>query len=90
MNSRITAPIPVEANERLGFKADMREYTMPAAILRYFGLTEIRLLSNNPDKIDAMERAGVHVVERVPCQVEPGATFEDYMRTKKEKLGHLL
>ncbi len=80
----------VEANELLGFRADHREYTMPGAILRYFGLTAVRLLSNNPEKIRALEHAGVHVVERVPCQVEPGATFEDYLRTKKEKLGHLL
>ena len=80
----------VEANEQLGFQADLREYTMPAAILRHLGITQIRLLSNNPDKIRAMERAGIEVVERVPCQVEPGATFEEYLRTKREKLGHLL
>ena len=80
----------VEANERLGFRADHREYLMPGAILRYFELTGVRLMSNNPEKISALERAGVRVVERVPCRVEPGATFEDYLRTKKEKLGHLL
>ena len=80
----------VEANEQLGFQADLREYTMPAAILRHLGITQIRFLSNNPDKIRAMERAGIEVVERVPCQVEPGATFEEYLRTKREKLGHLL
>lgn len=80
----------VEANERLGFKADLRDYDMPGAILQHFGLTGIRLLSNNPEKIYAVERAGVRVVARVPCHVEPISTFEDYLRTKKEKLGHLL
>jgi GTP cyclohydrolase II len=80
----------VEANELLGFKPDHRSYELPADILRYFGLSEIRLLSNNPDKIEALERAGVCVIERVPCQVEPTDTTETYLRTKKEKLGHLL
>jgi len=80
----------VEANERLGFQADHRSYELPADILRYFGLRAVRLLSNNPDKIEALERAGVTVVERVPCQVEPTDTTETYLRTKKEKLGHLL
>ncbi len=80
----------VEANEQLGFQADHRSYELPAQILRYFGLREVRLLSNNPDKIEALERAGVKVVERVPCQVEPTDTTETYLRTKKEKLGHLL
>jgi GTP cyclohydrolase II len=80
----------VEANERLGFKADMRLYELPGAVLRHFGVTRVRLMSNNPEKIQALERAGIEVVERVPCQVEPVATTEDYLRTKKEKLGHLL
>jgi GTP cyclohydrolase II len=80
----------VEANEQLGFKADLRIYELPGAILNYFGVRAVRLLSNNPEKIAALERAGIEVVERVPCQVEPTATTEDYLRTKKEKLGHLL
>ena len=80
----------VEANEQLGFRADHREYQLPGSILKYFGIHEVRLLSNNPDKINALERSGIRVVERVPCQVEPIATTEDYLRTKKEKLGHLL
>jgi GTP cyclohydrolase II len=80
----------VEANEQLGFKADLRLYELPGAILNYFGVTRVRLLSNNPEKIQALERAGIEVVERVPCQVPPIATTEDYLRTKKEKLGHLL
>lgn len=80
----------VEANEQLGFKADHRAYQLPGSILKHFGITAVRLMSNNPDKIEALERSGVRVVERVPCQVEPTATTEDYLRTKKEKLGHLL
>jgi GTP cyclohydrolase II len=80
----------VEANEQLGFRADHRAYQLPGAVLKYFGISEVRLLSNNPDKIEALEKAGVRVVERVPCQAEPVATTEEYLRTKKEKLGHLL
>ncbi|HWZ33511.1 MAG TPA: GTP cyclohydrolase II [Bryobacteraceae bacterium] len=80
----------VEANEQLGFDADLRGYALPAAILRFFGLDAVRLMSNNPEKIDALERAGVRVTERVPCIVAPVESTEDYLRTKKEKLGHLL
>ena len=61
----------VEANERLGFESDLRNYELPGEILRYFGLPAVRLLSNNPDKVAAVERAGVAVVERVPCQPTP-------------------
>jgi GTP cyclohydrolase II len=80
----------VEANELLGFKADHRSYELPVEILRHFGVTSVRLLSNNPDKIEALERAGIQVAERVPCIVEPSVTSEIYLRTKKEKMGHLL
>ena len=80
----------VEANERLGFKADLRDYGLPAEILRYFGVTRVRLVSNNPDKIQALERAGIIVTERVPCQVSHASTAEEYLRTKKKKMGHLL
>jgi GTP cyclohydrolase II len=80
----------VEANERLGFKADLRDYELPAAILQYFGVNSVRLLSNNPDKIAALERAGITVTERIPCIVAPHASTEGYLRTKKQKLGHLL
>ena len=79
----------VEANEQLGFKADHREFALPAEILKALGVTAVRLLSNNPDKVEALERAGVRVVERVPCEVTPSPHAEDYLRTKKEKLGHL-
>ena len=80
----------VEANERLGFEKDLRNYGLPGAILRYFGLRAVRLLSNNPEKVQAVENAGVRVVERVPCLVDVVDTREAYLRTKKEKMGHLL
>jgi GTP cyclohydrolase II len=79
----------VEANERLGFEADLRNYAVPAAVLRWFGVSQVRLLSNNPDKIAALEGAGIKVVERAPIIVPPLATTAEYLRTKKEKLGHL-
>jgi GTP cyclohydrolase II len=80
----------VEANERLGFKADQREFGLPAEILKSLGVERVRLLSNNPDKVAALERAGLEVVERVPCEVTPSPHAEEYLRTKREKLGHLL
>jgi GTP cyclohydrolase II len=79
----------VEANEKLGFKADYREFALPAEILKALGVSRVRLLSNNPDKVEALDRAGVRVVERVPCEVKASPHAEEYLRTKKEKLGHL-
>jgi GTP cyclohydrolase II len=79
----------VEANERLGFKADHRDFTLPAEMLKALGIDKVRLLSNNPDKVAALEQAGVKVVERVPCEVDASPFAEDYLKTKKEKLGHL-
>jgi GTP cyclohydrolase II len=79
----------VEANERLGFKADHRDFTLPAEILKALGATRVRLLSNNPHKVEALERAGVRVIERVPCEVTPSPHAEEYLKTKKEKLGHV-
>jgi GTP cyclohydrolase II len=79
----------VEANERLGFRADHREFALPAEILKALGITEVRLLSNNPDKVAALESSGVKVVERVPCEVSPTSHAEEYLKTKKAKLGHL-
>lgn len=80
----------VEANEQLGFEADLRGYEMAGAILVFLGIEAVRLMSNNPEKIAALERAGVHVTERVPCIIDPVKSTEDYLRTKKEKMGHLL
>jgi GTP cyclohydrolase II len=79
----------VQANEKLGFDADLRDYALPAGILQYFGVTAVRLLSNNPDKVAALENAGIKVVERAPIVVPPLETTAEYLRTKKEKLGHL-
>jgi GTP cyclohydrolase II len=79
----------VEANQQLGFEADLRGYEIAGPILRYFGLTAVRLMSNNPEKIQALERAGVRVAERVSALVPPLSSTEDYLRTKREKLGHL-
>lgn len=80
----------VEANEQLGFEADLRGYEAPAAAVRYFGLRTVRLMSNNPEKIQALEKAGVRVAERVSAMVEPLESTADYLRTKREKMGHLL
>lgn len=80
----------VEANLALGFDADLRNYELPVAIMKYFGLDSVKFLSNNPDKIAALESAGVQVAERVPAVVEPQEHAEEYLRTKKEKMGHLL
>ena len=80
----------VEANEKLGFKSDLREFTLPAEVLKALGLKEVRLLSNNPDKVKALENAGVKVTERVPCEVEAQPHSKKYMETKKKKMGHLL
>lgn len=79
----------VEANERLGFKADHRDFTLPAEMLKALGVTRVRLLSNNPDKVEALERSGVQVVERVPCEVQASPQAEEYLNTKRDKLGHL-
>ncbi len=79
----------VEANERLGFEADLRAFAMPAGILKALSVSKVRLLSNNPDKVAALERGGIEVVERVPCEVTPSSHAEDYLKTKKEKMGHL-
>jgi GTP cyclohydrolase II len=80
----------VEANEKLGFKADHREFALPAEMLKALGVKKVRLLSNNPDKVAALENAGIRVVERVPCEVTASPQAEEYLKVKKEKLGHLL
>ncbi len=79
----------VEANERLGFDADLRDYALPAAILLYFNVRTVRLLSNNPEKVDALEKAGIRVVERAPIIAPPVATAANYLRVKREKMGHI-
>jgi GTP cyclohydrolase II len=79
----------VEANERLGFKADQRDFALPGQMLKALGVNRVRLLSNNPEKLEALERAGIEVLERVPCEVAASPQAEEYLKTKKEKLGHL-
>jgi len=80
----------VEANEKLGFAADAREYDFPARILKKLGATRIRLLSNNPEKVRQLENAGIRVVERVPCQPRVSKISRAYLKVKKSKMGHLL
>ena len=80
----------VEANEKLGFAVDARNYQQCAEILFDLGLCKVRVMSNNPDKMRALENAGLQVVERVPIEVESQESAAHYMRTKKEKMGHLL
>ena len=80
----------VEANESLGFAADAREYDFPGQILNKLGATQIRLLSNNPEKVRQLEEAGIHVGERVPCQPRISKISRAYLQTKKKKMGHLL
>lgn len=80
----------IEANEQLGFDSDLRNYQLPGEILQFFGLKAVRLMSNNPEKVTAVEKAGVRVVERVPCLADVLDTRLAYLRTKSERMGHLL
>jgi GTP cyclohydrolase II len=80
----------VEANEELGFAADSRDYGFSAEALRLLGVRRVRLLSNNPDKVQQLEKSGIKVVERVPCRPRTSSTSRAYMETKRTKLGHLL
>ena len=79
----------IEANEKLGYDADYRQYALPAAMLQHLGVESVRLISNNPDKVAALESAGIAVVERVPAEVEPYEHAEKYLQTKKDRMGHL-
>jgi GTP cyclohydrolase II len=80
----------VEANETLGFAADVRNYDFSARILKQLGAKKIRLLSNNPEKVQQLEDAGIRVIERVPCQPRVSKISRSYLQTKKSKMGHLL
>ena len=79
----------VEANVELGFKADCREFELPAAILKLMGVRSVRLITNNPEKVAALEGAGVTVAERISAEIEPEDTFREYLKVKREKMGHL-
>lgn len=80
----------VEANQSLGFSADLRDYDGCVAILRFFKIHEVRLLSNNPDKIAGLENNGIRVAARIAIEMPPEESSRHYLRTKKEKLGHFL
>lgn len=80
----------VEANEALGFAADERDYGLAVAVLLDLGVKRVRFLSNNPAKVAALEAAGVAVEERVPCEPTSSDRAAGYLKTKKEKLGHLI
>ena len=80
----------VEANEKLGFAADARDYDFSAQILKKLGAKKIRLLSNNPEKVRQLEGSGIQVVERIPCQPRVSKISRSYLKTKKRKMGHLL
>jgi GTP cyclohydrolase II len=80
----------VEANVELGFEADYREYELPARVLKMLGVREVKLMTNNPDKVAALESAGIRVTERVSAEVAPQETFAAYLKTKREKMGHIV
>jgi len=80
----------VEANRKLGFAADSRDYDFAAEALKALGVRSVRLLSNNPDKVEQLEKAGIRVVKRIPCRPRTSHHSRAYLRTKKHKLGHIL
>ena len=80
----------VEANEQLGFEADMRDYSMCITMLNHLNIKEVRLMTNNPRKVDALKKFGVPVVEREPLQVGKNRHNEGYLATKAGKLGHMM
>jgi GTP cyclohydrolase II len=79
----------VEANVKLGYKPDCRQFELPAEILKLIGVDAVRLITNNPEKVEALEAAGIHVVERISAAVEPLETFQRYLQVKREKMGHI-
>ena len=79
----------VEANVELGYAADCRAYELPAEVLKLLGVSAVRLITNNPEKVAALEAGGIAVVERISAEVEPQETFAGYLKTKQEKMGHI-
>ena len=80
----------IEANHALGYRADCRDFRLPVDILKKLGIRRVRLLSNNPDKVRALVSACFEVVEQLPCEVPPNPHAMVYLRTKKERMGHVL
>ena len=80
----------VEANTRLGFKPDQRDYGIGAQILVALGIKRLRLITNNPHKFIGLSGYGLEIVERVPLEIAPNAINADYLKTKKDKMGHIL
>ena len=80
----------VEANHHLGFEADHRNYALCVEVLRHFGISRLRLMTNNPRKVEAVQDAGIKVVERVPIEIPSTDDTQRYLLAKKNKLGHLL
>jgi GTP cyclohydrolase II len=80
----------IEANEQLGFRADYRGFELPAEILKALNIPAVRLITNNPEKVAALESAGIKVIERVSAAIPSEPTFARYLQTKHEKMGHLV
>lgn len=80
----------IEANLELGYRADCREYELPAAILKMLGFSAVRLITNNPEKVAALEAVGITVAERISAEVPPEPASARYLKTKQEKMGHLV
>jgi len=80
----------VEANLLLGYRADHREFELPAEVLKNLGVSAIRLMTNNPEKVAAVQAAGITVIERISAAIPSEPTFERYLQTKQEKMGHLV
>jgi len=80
----------IEANEQLGYEADYRHFELPAEILKYLKVPAVRLITNNPEKVASLESAGIHVTERLSAAIPSEPTFERYLQTKHEKMGHLV
>ena len=80
----------IEANEQLGFAADLRRYEQCAEILKDVGINRVRLISNNPDKIATLRRCGLNVVERIPLEIKFYRSLTKYLSTKREQMGHLI
>ncbi|MEW6528278.1 MAG: GTP cyclohydrolase II [Candidatus Micrarchaeota archaeon] len=80
----------VEANHQLGFKSDMRTYSIASRILKKMGIRRIKLITNNPKKIEGLEKNGIEIVERIPLVMKPNKHNKNYLKTKKERMGHFL